>query len=113
MALLGIVFAVAAAYNPVRVFPSLLFLFMAGGAIYLLRLKRRSEVLIGRYEAETLRIAKEHGGRLTVEELAMELGIPVESARKLLRAMERRGVAYLDFEEIEDRGVEVYRFPGL
>ena len=111
--LLGIVFAVAAAYNPVRVFPSLIFLFLAGASIYLLRIKQRSGVALGRLEAETLRVAKEKGGRLTAEELALELGIPVDVAVSILRALERKGVSYLDFEEIEDRGVEVYRFPAL
>ncbi len=111
--LLGLVFAVAAAYNPVRVFPSFIFLFLAGASIYLLRIKQRSGVALGRLEAETLRVAKEKGGRLTPEELALELGIPVDAAVSILRGLERKGVAYLDFEEIEDRGVEVYRFPAL
>ncbi len=111
--LLGIVFAVAAAYNPARVFPSLLFLFLAGTSIYLLRIRQRSGVALGRIEAETLRVAREKGGRLTPEELALELGIPVDLALSVLRGLERKGVAYLDFEQIEERGVEVYRFPAL
>ncbi|RLG49961.1 MAG: hypothetical protein DRN96_08775 [Thermoproteota archaeon] len=109
----GLMFLIAAALNPVRVVPGLAFLGAAGLAGYLAyRMSRERRALAG-LEAEVLRLAEVEGGKLTAAKVSASLGIPVELARSILSKLARKGVCYLDFEEIEEVGVEVYRFPQL
>jgi hypothetical protein len=58
-------------------------------------------------EAEILRLAIQHGGRLTAVEVATALALPAETAKATLDAMAERELADL---EITDRGVIVYSF---
>ena len=58
-------------------------------------------------EAETLRLAVAHGGRLTALELSVELALTPEEAKALLDDLAARELAEL---EITDRGVIVYAF---
>ena len=58
-------------------------------------------------EAEILRLATGHAGRLTAVEVAMELALSPEEAKAILDDMAAREMAEL---EITDRGVIVYAF---
>ena len=58
-------------------------------------------------EAEILRLAMQHGGRLTVVEVASALALPPESAKATLESLNERELADL---EITDAGVIVYAF---
>ena len=58
-------------------------------------------------DAEILRMAMQHGGRLTAIEVATALALPPESAKEYLDALVSRDVADL---EITDAGVLVYTF---
>lgn len=58
-------------------------------------------------EAEILRLAIAHAGRLTVIEVATALAVPPESAKATLDALAEREIADL---EITDAGVIVYNF---
>lgn len=58
-------------------------------------------------EAEILRMALEHKGRLTVVEVASALALPGEQVQVALDALVRREVADLDFT---DDGVVYYTF---
>ena len=58
-------------------------------------------------EAEILRLAIQHNGRLTAMEVATALALPSETAKATLDAMAERELADL---EITDRGVIVYSF---
>lgn len=58
-------------------------------------------------EAEILRLAIQHGGKLTAMEVATALALPQESAKATLDALAEREIADL---EITDAGVIVYAF---
>jgi hypothetical protein len=58
-------------------------------------------------DAEILRMAVQHGGRLTSIEVATALALPPESAKEFLDALVSRDVADL---AITDEGVLVYTF---
>ena len=58
-------------------------------------------------EAEILRLAIQHGGKLTAVEVATALALPPESATASLDSLVQREVADL---EITDRGLIVYSF---
>jgi len=58
-------------------------------------------------EAELLRLARRHAGRLTVVEVVSELAVADDEAKEALDALAVRGLA--DFE-VTDSGVVVYVF---
>lgn len=58
-------------------------------------------------DAEILRLARERGGRLTVVEVATELGVSPEAAKEALDGLLLREHADL---ELTDAGVTVYYF---
>lgn len=72
------------------------------------RLRSRKELLRRRgTEAEILRLAREHGGRLAAVEVAIELGISPEEAKEWLAALALRNQADV---QITPDGVLVYSF---
>ena len=88
----------------------------AVGGVVLLRLANRTERRRGSridrlrqatIEAEILRLAMGHAGRLTVVEVASALALPTEEAKSMLDDLVTREVADLD---ITDAGVLVYSF---
>ena len=58
-----------------------------------------------------LKLAREHGGTLTVAEVAIELNVPLEHARAGISECVRTGNALPDYDI--PRGHELYRFPEL
>jgi hypothetical protein len=58
-----------------------------------------------------LKLAQEHGGILTVAQVAIELNVPLEHARAGIGECVRTGNAVPDYDI--PRGHEVYRFPEL
>ena len=68
---------------------------------------RRAELRQQTIEAELLRLAGRHGGKLTIVEAVGELAITPEEAKQALDALSVRGLA--DFE-VTDSGVVVYVF---
>ena len=68
---------------------------------------RNEELRQRTIEAEILRLAMQHGGRLTVVEVAAALALPSESAKQVLDSLAEREIADL---EITDAGVIVYSF---
>ena len=71
------------------------------------RSKRVEELRQQTIEAEVLRLAVQHDGRLTVVEVASALALPPESAKAVLDSLAEREIADL---EITDKGVIVYAF---
>jgi hypothetical protein len=71
---------------------------------------RRDELRRETVEAELVRLAGRHGGRLTIVEAVAELAIPPEEAKASLDALAVRGLA--DFE-VTESGVVVYVFHDL
>ncbi len=72
------------------------------------RIERRREALRrDTFEAEILKMAGRHGGRLTALEVAGELAVPTDLAEGLLNELMAREMAEL---EITDTGLLVYDF---
>lgn len=71
---------------------------------------RREQLKLQTQEAELLRMAGEHAGRLTVVEVVRELAMSHADAETLLKSTVQRGVAEI---EITDDGLLVYRFPDI
>jgi hypothetical protein len=63
-----------------------------------------------RREREVLRLARDHGGRLTVAELAVETSLDVDASRALLDEFLHKDVAEL---QVADSGSSVYVFPAF
>ncbi|HEX2167573.1 MAG TPA: hypothetical protein VHG09_10120 [Longimicrobiales bacterium] len=68
---------------------------------------RREELRQQTVEAELLRLAGRHGGKLTIVEAVGDLAITPEEAKQALDALSVRGLA--DFE-VTDSGIVVYVF---
>ena len=62
-----------------------------------------------RLERELLALAKSKGGEITLEEVAVSLGISITHAQELLRKIITEGEVKIE----EREGKEVYVFPGL
>jgi hypothetical protein len=77
-----------------------------GGTGEARKLELRQQTL----EAELLRIARAHGGKLTIVEAVSELAVTPEEAKQSLDTLAVRGLA--DFE-VTDSGVVVYVFHDL
>lgn len=71
------------------------------------RTGRKAQLRQHTLDAEILRLAGERGGRLTVVEVATELGVPLEGAKQALDGLLLREHADL---ELTDAGVTVYHF---
>ena len=71
---------------------------------------RREDLRRQTLEAELLRLAARHGGRVTIVEAVSELAVTPEEAKDALDALAVRGIA--DFE-VTDSGVVVYVFHDL
>jgi hypothetical protein len=89
------------------------------GGLALLRRRLRSQRLSGdrterlrqqTLEAEILRFAGRHEGKLTAVEVASDLGVRVEEAKRVLNELMVRGQADI---EVTDSGVLVYRFHDI
>jgi hypothetical protein len=70
----------------------------------------REELRRQTLEAELLRLAGRHGGRITIVEAVSDLAVTPEEAKEALDALTVRGLA--DFE-VTDSGVIVYVFHDL
>lgn len=68
---------------------------------------RREELRRDTLEAEILKMAGRHGGRLTAVEVAGELALPTTTAEELLNELMAREMAEI---EITDSGLLVYNF---
>ncbi len=68
---------------------------------------RREELRRDTLEAEVLKMAGRHGGRLTAVEVAGELAVPTTTAEELLNELMAREMAEI---EITDSGLLVYTF---
>ena len=68
---------------------------------------RREELRRDTLEAEVLKMAGRHGGRLTAVEVAGELAVPATTAEELLNELMAREMAEI---EITDSGLLVYTF---
>ncbi len=109
---LGIVFLIAAVYEPIRVVPGFLLLFVAGALIFFTMKEKELEHRRKMLEVRVIEYAKQAGGKVTVADVASGLNIPIEVAEEVLKSLERKGLAYLDFEKIGEEGVMVYRILG-
>jgi hypothetical protein len=72
--------------------------------------KRQDQLRRETWEAELLRLAEEHGGKLTVVEATRALAIGSEEVTSTLEGMAVRGLAEM---EVTDDGLLVYAFPDL
>lgn len=90
----------------------------AGGGLLLARhfgvgrrIEHRREALRrDTLEAEILRMAGRHGGRLTAVEVAGELAVPTTTAEELLNELMAREMAEI---EVTDSGLLVYTFHDI
>ena len=72
--------------------------------------RRREQLRRDTLEAEILKMAARHEGRLTAVEVAGELAVPTTTAEELLDGLMTRELAEI---EITDSGVLVYSFHDL
>ncbi|MCD6243837.1 MAG: hypothetical protein J7J65_01195 [Candidatus Korarchaeota archaeon] len=110
---LGLMFLIAATIEPTRVFPGLALLLLGLGVIYVNRQLKRAKLTEEMLETLVIKFAQREGGVVTVAEVSAGLNIPVDVAKRVLERLERKGLAFLDFERIGDEGVEVYRILGI
>ena len=94
----------------------IMFGLLAGGGGYLLRRsgnedrERRREALLQSLHLPVLRLAAQRGGRLTVSQVAQDLGWTLPRAEKVLQSMED---GYRVMGDVTPQGVIVYDFPEL
>ncbi|MGH7576006.1 MAG: hypothetical protein ACREM1_12890 [Longimicrobiales bacterium] len=69
--------------------------------------RRREELARETRAAEVLRLAGQHGGRLTVVEVVTELAVPPETAKEALDQLMTRDLAEI---EVTESGMLVYVF---
>ena len=74
------------------------------------RLQKQSELRSRTVEAEVLRIARAHKGKLTIVEIVTELAITSEEAQAAVDSLVRQQVADI---EVTDSGVLVYAFHDI
>jgi predicted DNA-binding transcriptional regulator len=72
--------------------------------------RRREELRRQTQEAEILKLAQEHHGKLTVVEVTTRLALPTTTVEELLAGLHERGLAEI---ELTDAGLIVYRFPDV
>ncbi len=73
---------------------------------YGVKMYRKYSIPAYSLENQTLRLATQNEGRLTVPEVAMKLNISIEKARSLLEKMQLNNVFSI---EITEQGAIVYR----
>ncbi|MCS7102474.1 MAG: hypothetical protein NZ992_01170 [Candidatus Korarchaeum sp.] len=112
LAFFGLIFLVASAVDPVHALPGFSFLVVAGLLLYLTHRVKEVKASEEKLEAAIIRLAKRKGGFVSIADVSSELNLPIDTARRLLEGLERKGVAFLDFKKIGDEGVEVYRILG-
>lgn len=94
----------------------LMFGLLAGGGGYLLRRsgnddrERRREALLQSLHLPVLRLAAQRGGRLTVTQVAQDLGWTMPRAEKVLQSMED---GFRVMGDVTPEGLIVYDFPEL
>jgi hypothetical protein len=74
------------------------------------RLQRHAELRLRTVEAEVLRIAKSHDGKLTIVEIVSELAITPDEAKAAVDSLVRQQLADI---EVTDSGVLVYAFHDI
>ncbi len=107
LAFLGILFIIASVFAPQRILTGFVFFALAGLTLFFGTRKPKSL----RLESPVLRLAEAYNGKLTVSTVAEELQIPIDDAKDLLTNLARKGICYIDFEEVEKVGREVFFFP--
>lgn len=107
----GIIWMIAAAYNPIRAVIGFLMLALGGGFVFLAWQVIQEPIPLETYESQIIRLAKGHNGRLTVNDVSNELGMPVKKARRILDQLSRKGSCEPQFEDAGEFGMEVYVFP--
>jgi hypothetical protein len=115
-----VLFVIAAFFTIIALaateFVPLLFAGMAlGGGLLLQRgareeRERKREALIQQLQLPVLQLASKHGGRLTVTQVATEMGWPMTRAEKVLNSLDD---GFRVMSDITDDGVIVYDFPEL
>ncbi|MGY8825294.1 MAG: hypothetical protein ACKVJG_15390 [Candidatus Latescibacterota bacterium] len=84
-----------------------------GSMLWVLAKKLNAAAHLVRYRRQQnkiVRLALQHGGRLTITETAADIGLTVEEVEDILRTMADRGFVEM---EITDSGMVVYRFPEV
>jgi len=107
----GVVWMIAAVYEPIRAITGMAMIAVGGAAAASAVYVVKEPVMPEAYEARIIDLARAYEGKLTVNDVSSELGIPVSEAKKALSQLARRGSCYIDFEETGEVGVEVYIFP--
>jgi hypothetical protein len=72
--------------------------------------QERRQAVMARYQRRVLRLATEHGGTLTVTEVASELNLAIPAAEKVLVAMDD---GYHVRSDITPEGILIYEFPEV
>jgi len=109
----GIVWMIAAVFEPVRAITGMAMIILGGAAAASAVFLVREPVMPEAYEARIINLARAYEGKLTVNDVSSELGIPVSEAKRALNQLGRKGSCYIDFEETGEAGVEVYIFPSF
>jgi len=109
----GTIFLIAAAVQPWRAVVAFALYTLAGIVALSLSKVESAKRRARRLEADLIRLVKAKGGKVTVEDVAVSLRLTVDDAEALLENLVRRGLASVDLEETEKRGVVVYTFPGI
>jgi len=107
----GIVWMIAAAYNPTRAITGFFMLILGGGFVFVAWQVIQEPMPLESYESQIIRLAKRHNGRITVNDVSSEMGMPVKRARRILDQLSRKGSCELQFEEAGEFGRDVYIFP--
>lgn len=107
----GIVWMIAAAYNPMRVITGFFMLFLGVGFVFLAWQVIQEPIPLETYESRIIRLAKRYSGRITVNDVSLEMGMPVKKARRILDQLSRKGSCELQFEDVGEFGRDVYVFP--
>ena len=109
--LFGIIWMIAAVYNPMRAIVGFFMLFLGVGFVFLAWQVVQEPIPLETYESRIIRLAKRYSGRITVNDVSLEMGMPVKKARRILDQLSRKGSCELQFEESGEFGRDVYVFP--
>ncbi|MDW8036025.1 MAG: hypothetical protein RMI85_06175, partial [Candidatus Korarchaeum sp.] len=92
LAFFGLIFLVASAVDPVHALPGFSFLVVAGLLLYLTHRVKEVKASEEKLEAAIIRLAKRKGGFVSIADVSSELNLPIDTARRLLEGLERKGV---------------------
>lgn len=109
----GLVWMIAAVYEPIRAVAGIAMILVGGAVAFSAFYFVREPVMAEAYEGRIINLARTYEGKLTINDVSSELGIPVSEAKNALNQLGRKGSCYIDFEETGEVGVEVYIFPGF